>query len=355
MSGAGATNISPRIGLSELIADGHARIGSEIVEPGTALGRGLTEEAARELGLLPGTPVGASLIDAHAGGVGTIGGRIADSAPGDLQDRLAYIMGTSACIMATTAEPTFLPGIWGPYFSAMVPGLWLNEGGQSAAGAGIDHLVRSHPARAEAETAAKAAGLGLLDFLEKRAVARFANPAEAARLAGSTHVLPEFLGNRSPYADPDARAVIAGLDLDDSIESLERLFVAGLCGLAYGLADVVDVMRARGISCEMMVMSGGASRSALVRQIMADTTGLTIALPATPEPVLLGAAMLGAVAGKSQASLRDAMSAMSGIGELTRPTSPEMASFHAAKRRVYALMQTVDRESRTLMHSVLQA
>lgn len=346
-----------RIGLTELSADGHARIGSEIVEPGTALGRGLTKEAASEFGLLPGTPVGASLIDAHAGGVGTLGGRSGDDAavdaPADLQDRLAYIMGTSACIMATTAQPRFLPGIWGPYFSAMVPGFWLNEGGQSAAGAGIDHLVRSHPAHDEAQAAAEAAGLGLLEFLERRALARFANPAETARLARDIHVLPEFLGNRSPYADPDARAVIAGLDLDDSIDALERLFVAGLCGLAYGLADVVDVMRSRGIACGMMVMSGGASRSALVRQIMADTTGLTIALPATPEPVLLGAAMLGAVAGKAHGSLRDAMGAMSGIGELTTPTTPEMASFHAAKRRVYALMQTVDRESRTLMHSTV--
>lgn len=30
--------------------------------------------------------------------------------------------------------PIFVPGVWGPYFSAMVPGLWLNEGGQSATG-----------------------------------------------------------------------------------------------------------------------------------------------------------------------------------------------------------------------------
>lgn len=338
-----------RIGLPELTADGHARIGTHIVEAGTALGRGLTEEAASELDLLPGTPVGASLIDAHAGGIGTIGAPGMAGEPAELQDRLAYIMGTSACIMATTAEPHFLPGIWGPYFSAMVPGLWLNEGGQSAAGAGIDHLVRSHPAYAEAQALAERTGISLLDLLERQATARFADPAQAARLARDVHVLPEFLGNRSPYADPDARAVIAGLDLDDSVESLERLYVAGLCGLAYGLADVVDVMRARGISCGMMVMSGGASRSALVRQIMADTTGLTVALPATPEPVLLGAAMLGAVAGHAAGSLREAMGTMSAMGELTRPTTTAMGRFHAAKRRVYALMQSVDRESRTLM------
>jgi D-ribulokinase len=234
----------------------------------------------------------------------------------------------------------------------MVPGLWLNEGGQSAAGAGIDYLVRSHPACAEATAAAKAAGQGLLEFLERRALVRFATSAEAAQLARDIHVLPEFLGNRSPHADPHARAVIAGLDLDDGIDSLERLFVSGLCGLAYGLADVVDAMRGRGIACGVMVMSGGASRSTLVRQIMADTTGLTVALPTTPEPVLLGAAMLGAVAGKAHASIEDAMGAMSGIGELTTPTTPAMAGFHDAKRRVYALLQSLDRESRTLMQTV---
>jgi D-ribulokinase len=338
-----------RIGLGELVADNGAKIGSEIVEPGTTLGSGLTRDAAVEFGLVPGTPVGASLIDAHAGGIGTIGGRAANGGTADMLDRLAYIMGTSACIMATTAEPCFVPGVWGPYFSAMVPGLWLNEGGQSAAGAGIDHLMRSHPAQAEAAAAAKAAGLSLLDFLERRAVARFATPAEAALITRDIHVLPEFLGNRSPYADPDARAVIAGLDLDDDIDSLERLYLAGLCGLAYGLADVIDAMRAQGIPCGMMVISGGASRSSLVRQIMADTTGLTVALPKTAEPVLLGAAMLGAVAGKACQSIPQAMGSMSGIGQLTEPTLPVMADFHAAKRRVYALMRQLDRESRATM------
>lgn len=340
-----------RIGLAELAADGHARIGAEIVEPGSALANGLSGAAAAQLGLAPGTPVGAALIDAHAGGIGTIGGRGGDGAPVVLQERLAYIMGTSACIMATSAQPHFLPGIWGPYFSAMVPGLWLSEGGQSAAGAGIDHLVRSHPAFAEANAAAEAAGLKLLDFLEQRAVSRFPGPAEAAGLARDLHVFPEFLGNRSPYADPQARAVLAGLDLDDDVDSLERLFVAGLCGLAYGLAEVVDAMRARGLDCGMMVMSGGASRSRLARQIMADTTGLTIALPATPEPVLLGAAMLGAVAGKEHPSIAAAMAAMSGLGELTAPSGPKLAAFHASKRRVYALMRELDRESRALVRT----
>ncbi|MBV9139306.1 MAG: FGGY-family carbohydrate kinase [Hyphomicrobiales bacterium] len=341
-----------RIGLSELLDERGAKIGNEIVEPGTPVGQGLTTQAAQELGLLPGTPVAASLIDAHAGGVGTVGGSSGDTQGVAIPERLAYIMGTSACIMASTAEPRFVPGVWGPYFSSMIPGLWLNEGGQSAAGAGIDHLMQSHPAHARAQTAAKAAGQTLLEFLEQRAIARLPEPGEAALLARDVHVLPEFLGNRSPHADPEARAMIMGLSLDNDIESLERIFVSGLCGLAYGLADVVDAMRRQGIACGMMVISGGASRSALVRQIMTDTTGLTVALPKTSEPVLLGAAMLGAVAGKAYGSIPDAMRAMSGLGELTRPSGPKMREFHEVKRRIYARMRELDQESRAAMTKI---
>jgi D-ribulokinase len=341
-----------RIGLGDFVSDGYARIGSEIVVPGARLGRGLTGVAASELGLPQGTPVGAPLIDAHAGGVGTIGGRAAGGESVDLCSRLAYIMGTSACIMATTIDPCFVPGVWGPYHSGMVPGFWLNEGGQSAAGAAVDHLIRSHPAHAEAAAAAQRAGLGILEFLEKRIVSRVGNVGAAALLARDVHVLPEFLGNRSPYADPDSRAVIAGLDLDADIGAMERLFVAGLCGLAYGLADVVDAFRSHGVDSSMMVISGGAGRSPLVRQIMADTTGLTVALPETQEPVLLGAAMLGAVAGGAYGSIGDAMASMSAIGRLSDPTAPGIADFHRSKRRVHELMRKLEREGRRAMHEV---
>jgi D-ribulokinase len=339
-----------RIGLADLASDAYAKIGTEIVAPGTPLGTGLSHSAARELGLLEGTPVGASLIDAHAGGVGTIGGRAKSAEPVDVRRRLAYIMGTSACIMATTSEPRFVPGVWGPYYSGMVPGFWLNEGGQSAAGAAIDHLVKSHPAYHEAVATARAGGMEILEYLETRIVARLNTPGEAALLARDLHVLPEFLGNRSPFADPDARAIVAGMDLDADIASMERLFVAGLCGLAYGLADVVDAFRAHGVDSELMVIGGGAGRSSLVRQLMADTTGLTVAVPETQEPVLLGAAMLGAVAGNGYASIGEAMASMSAIGCLSQPTAPGMADFHRTKRRVHGLMRKLDRESRDTMH-----
>jgi D-ribulokinase len=341
-----------RIGLGDLVSDCYAKVGNEIVAPGTPLGAGLTKSAAHDFGLLEGTPVGASLIDAHAGGVGTIGGREKSGQSVDVCRRLAYIMGTSACIMATTSEPCFVPGVWGPYYSGMVPGFWLNEGGQSAAGAAIDHLISSHPAYNEAVATAHSGGMEILDFLERRIVSRSGGAGEAALLAAEIHVLPEFLGNRSPFADPDARAVVAGTGLDIDIDSMERLFVAGLCGLAYGLADVVEAFRSHGVDSDLMVMGGGAGRSSLVRQIMADTTGLTVALPETQEPVLLGAAMLGAVASNACGSISEAMASMSAIGWLSEPTASGMADFHRTKRKVHGLMRKLDRESRYAMRGI---
>jgi D-ribulokinase len=338
-----------RLGLGDLAADDYSRIGNRIVAPGSALGAGLTPNAARELGLAEGTPVGASLIDAHAGGVGMIGGRTRQGEPVDVCRRLAYIVGTSACIMATSAEPRFVQGVWGPYYSGMVPGLWLNEGGQSAAGAAIDHLLKAHPAHGEAAAAARSVGLDIPAFLERRVVSRTASVGEAAQIAREIHVFPEFLGNRSPFADPDSRAVVSGLDLDSDLGSIERLYAAGLCGLAYGLADVIDAFRSNGVDSDLIVIGGGAGRSALVRQIMADTTGLVVAVPDTPEPVLLGAAMLGAVAAGAHRTISEAMATMSAISALSEPTAQPIAEFHRAKRRVHRLMRELDRASRSAM------
>ncbi len=76
------------------------------------------------MGLPIGTPVAVGMIDAHAGGIGTVG--VLNGAV----NNMAYVFGTSSCTMTTTQEAVFVPGVWGPYYSAMVPGYWLSEGGQ---------------------------------------------------------------------------------------------------------------------------------------------------------------------------------------------------------------------------------
>ena len=85
---------------------------------------------------------------------------------------------------------------------------------------------------------------------------------------------------------------------------------------------------------------------------MADTTGLAVVLPQTPEPVLLGAAMLGAVAAGAYPSLGQTMASMSALGRLTEPAAPGMREFHRRKREVYGLLRALDRQSREAMRVV---
>jgi D-ribulokinase len=330
------------IGLGALADEQFRRIGVEIVPGGTKLAAGLTEEAAADLGLLPGTPVAAGLIDAHAGGVGTVGAR---GASGTVLSRMAYVFGTSACTMSTTAEPAFVPGVWGPYYSAMVPGLWLNEGGQSAAGAAIEQLIQMHPHAPEATHAAREAGQTLAGWLGAEAGKR-GGAAAVPKLVGSVHVVPEFLGNRAPFADPDARAVIAGLGMETGIDSLVGLYVAGLCGLGYGARQIAAVQREKGVAIDTIVVSGGAAQSALVRQVLADTVGLTVAASASPEPVLLGSAILGSVASGDYSDVPQAMEAMSDLGEIHRPNAA-LADWNDRRFKAFEALQNVGRAIRS--------
>ena len=321
------------LGLGPLLEDGARRIGAEIVAPGAPLGRGLTAEAAQAMGLPQGVPVGAGLIDAHAGALGVIGGALgAESA--DPQRRLALILGTSACCMALSAEARFIPGVWGPLYDGLAPGQWLSEGGQSAFGAAIDRLVKSH-----------LAWPGSYEALEARIFARCGEPSQAARLAQDLHVLPDFLGNRSPFADAHARGAVLGLDLDEDEASLQALYVAALSGLAQGLAQVMRALEAGGFSFDALVACGGAARGRLVRQIVADVCGRRVVSAETSEPVLLGAAMLGAVAA-GRHDLSGAMRAMSRLGQIVEPAGGEIAALHARKRLAFETLQRAERDIR---------
>lgn len=335
-----------QIGLGDLADDGFSRIGTQIVPGGTSLGNGLAGQAAAELGLNPGTAVAAGLIDAHAGGVGSVGVR---SPHGTALTRMAYVFGTSACTMASSREPIFIPGIWGPYFSAMAPGLWLSEGGQSGAGAAIEQLIGFHPAAPEAQRRAMAENLSLPDWLATQAVLRAGEASEAVHLAQGRVVVPDFLGNRSPHADPQARAVIAGLGMERDLDDLVALYVAGLTGIGYGLRQIVEASRAKGAVIEAIVLSGGAGRHPLVRQLLADCAGLPVLVPDGVDPVLLGSAMLGATAAGAFPDLAQAMVEMAPEAGVFAPAGDEIARLHDRRFAAFETLQAAAREARELM------
>lgn len=329
-----------QIGLGVLADEGFARIGQHIVEPGTPIGSGLTQRAAEELGLPAGTPVGAGMIDAHAGGIGTVG---VDGPP---ESNLGYVFGTSSCTMTSTEEPVFVPGVWGPYYSAMVPGMWLNEGGQSAAGAAIEQLLSFHPAAGEATEVAKSQGSSLPVLLTELATQKAGSLSAAVRLADGLHVVPEFLGNRAPFADPNARAVVAGIGMERDIDNLVSLYIAGLCGIGYGLRQIIDVQASSGAPIDKVVISGGAGQFDLVRQLLADAIGKPVLATQSEEPVLLGAAILGSVASGTFPDVASAMAKLSRTDRTYAPAGGEIAAAHAQRYEAFKKLQALAREIR---------
>jgi FGGY-family pentulose kinase len=339
-----------RIGLGDLAAEGFARIGTDIRRLGERVG-GLSAQAAQELGLPEGTPVGTSAIDAHAGGLGVIGAALDGTAPDDaaLARRLALIGGTSSCHMAVSGRPNFVPGVWGPYYAAMIPGLWLNEGGQTATGALIDHVVQTHAAYPALAEAARQQGRSLYEALNGRLAKLAHGLAHPALLTRDLHVLPDFLGNRSPRADASLRGMVSGLGLHASGDDLALLYLATIQAIAYGTRHILETLGAHGAPVETILATGGFSRNPVFLREHADATGLPVVLPAEPEAVLLGAAILGAVAGGVHADLRAAMAAMSRPGATVAPEGGAVARYHDAKYAVFQRMYADQMAYRGLM------
>lgn len=331
-----------KIGLGELADEGFARIGRRIRPMGEAIGQGLTIRAAGELGLVEGTPVGVSIIDAHAGGLGMLGSPLADRPvePTNLDNRLALIGGTSSCHLAVSVEPRFINGVWGPYYSAMLPGMWLTEGGQSATGALIDHVIFSHASAAGLQAKAHEQGRTIYALLNDRleamaAAEQLRHPAELTR---DLHVLPDFHGNRSPRADPSLRGVVAGLTLSATEDDLARQYLATIQAVAHGTRHIVETLSQKGYAIRALFVCGGGTKNPVFLREHADITGCTLVLPKESEAVLLGSAVLGSVAAGRYRTVLEAMKAMNATGITITPSGGRTAAFHEAKHQVFQQM-----------------
>ena len=327
------------IGLGDLSLDGYAKIGKRVRPIAERVG-GLTERAAGELGLKTGTAVGVGIIDAHAGGIGMLGAALGSERlePADLERRLALIGGTSSCHMAASKDARFVPGIWGPYYSAMVPGMWLTEGGQSATGALIDHVIRSHAQGAKLESEASQRKTSVYALLNERLDVLSQSASFPAELTREVHVLPYFHGNRSPRADPSLRGVVSGLKLSDDVDALALVYLATIQAIAHGTRHIIETMNAHGYAIETVLACGGDMKNPVFVREHADISGCRMVLPREPEAVLLGAAILGVVAAGDRPSVLEAMGAMSTAEKVIEPARGAVADYHQRKHAVFQRM-----------------
>jgi xylulokinase len=153
--------------------------------------------------------------------------------------------------------------------------------------------------------------------------------------------LPYLTGERTPHADPDARASFTGLTVRHDRGHLTR---AVLEGVAYGLRDSLELLRELGFEASVGRISGGGARSELWRRITASVLGIPLERTAVDEGAAFGAALLAGVRSGAFADAREAVSACVRVTGHTEP-EPEWAAAYdegyARFRRLYPALRSI--------------
>lgn len=257
------------IGLGDVIS----KFPEDILKLGDYVG-GLTKQAANELGLSEGTPVGQGGIDSIVGMIG-----LGVVKPG----RMALITGSSHLLLGLTEKKFHAKGMFGAYPHGLVPNLNVIEGSQISTGS-ILKWFRTQFCK-DLEEEAKRRGVSVYELLTP----------EAAKIPPGSEgllVLDYWQGNRTPHIDPDVRGMIYGFSL---MHTREHLFRAIMEGISYGTDDIIQTFKDNGFAVSEVYASGGATKSKLFLQIHADVSNITIKVPENPEAPLLGSAILAGV------------------------------------------------------------
>jgi xylulokinase len=263
----------------------------------------LRSDVGAELGLPAGTPIAAGGGDnaAAAVGAGIVEAGLASSS-----------IGTSGVLFTHT--PQFTPDPSGRLhaFCHAVPGAYHLMGVTLSAGGSLQWwrqvLGEQHDYNALIESAASApiGSEGLL-------------------------FLPYLSGERTPHLDASARGAFFGLTARHGLNHLTR---AVMEGVAYSLADCLQVIIDLGVQVRQVRALGGGARSQLWRQIQADVYGLPVHRTTVDEGPAYGAALLAGVTAGHFKDVSDACSVVRLRPEVAEP-KPESAQLYSRYLRIY--------------------
>jgi len=146
--------------------------------------------------------------------------------------------------------------------------------------------------------------------------------------------LPYLAGERTPHVDPEARGAFAGLSLRHDRGALVR---AVLEGVAFGLRDSLQLLRAIGVEPLSARVSGGGARSDLWLRIVASVLELPLERTAAEEGAAFGAALLGGVAAGVFADVHEAVVATVRVRDTIEPEPEWIEPYARAYRRFRSL------------------
>jgi xylulokinase len=266
--------------------------------------------------LLQGTPVAAGAGDQPAAAVG-----VGVDAPG----RLSVVLGTSGVVLAALPAYAHDPEARVHTFCHAVPGTWQAMGVMLSAAGSLEWFQAA--------------------FASDVPFERLVDEAEAWRPgADGLLFLPYLSGERTPHADPDARGAFVGLELRHDRGALVR---AVLEGVAFGLRDSLDLIRALGVETRVGRASGGGARSRLWLRIVASALGVPLELTESEEGSAFGAALLGGVAAGVFADVGDAVERCVRVSDGVEP-DPGLQEAYAELQPRYRALYPALRPFRTV-------
>jgi len=296
------------------------KLRGEVVPLGSVAG-GINEYGASLAGLPVGTPVAASVIDAHA--ALPAAGAVAD---GDLM----IIMGTSACHILISKSNKPVRGICGRVNGGVIPGYIAYESGQPAVGDALAWFMKNCvPARCERE--ASELGIGIFDYMNTK--------AEALGIGGSGLLaLDWWNGSRSPYADYELSGLILGLTLSTPPEAIYRAIVESI---AFGTRRIIEDYDTAGVAVRRIVVGGGiAKKNAFIMQTVANVLGMEVSVSDATQAGALGCAIYAAACGGIYKSIGEAAQNMaSGIVRTYRPQQGAKEAYDPIYREYFALSE----------------
>ena len=299
----------------------------------------LCAKAAADLGLPAGIAIGSGVIDAYAGWIGTVGAKVelstdtlnSDAAANDQSQaftRLAAVAGTSTCHLVMSKDPVFVNGVWGPYRDSIIPNYWMAEGGQSATGELLKHVLETHPAYNQAVSRAESSNSNVYDFLNQHLenMKKKSSAPSISHLGRHFFFYGDLFGNRSPVADPTMSGSVVGLSSDKSLDGLALYYYGTMEFIALQTWQIISTMNKAGHKIKSIFMSGSQCQNDILMSLVATACDMPVLIPRyVHAAVCHGAAMLGAKAasadpatGKTE-DLWNIMDRMSKPGKVVRP------------------------------------
>lgn len=281
---------------------------------------GLTRDAARAMGLKAGTPV--------VGG----GGDQAASAIGNGIVRKGIVsatMGTSGVVFAHSDEVQVDPAGRLHTFCHAVRGKWHVMGCVLSAGGSLQWF-RNQLCQEEMATAKKKK----VDPYELIT----AQAADTPPGAEGLFFLPYLTGERTPHADPHARASWVGLSLRHGKGHMAR---AVMEGATYAMRDSLEIAKEMEIPVREVRLSGGGARSEFWRQMQADIYGETVVTINAEEGPAYGVALLAAAGTGAYKNVVEACNATISVVTKTKPKAAARKKYNTAYPMYQQLYQSL--------------